>query len=129
VSIPSAAADANPPEPPAGDAASRHHARYADIDASPEFIALRSRYRRFVFPVTGGALTFYFTYVLCAAYAPGFMSETVSGNVNVGMVFGFLQFVMVFGITTIYVRFARRSLDPAAERIRAQYHLDVEADR
>lgn len=93
--------------------------RYAEVDRSAEFQALRASYRRFVFPVTLGALVFYFTYVLLAAYAPGFMGETVTGSINVGLVFGLLQFVMVFGVTTIYVRYARNVLDPQADAIRA----------
>lgn len=103
---------------------------YAAIQASPEFQELRSRYRRFVIPVTVGALAFYFTYVLLAAYAPGFMGEKISGNVNVGIIFGLLQFVMVFAVTTFYVRFARRELDPRAEAIRTAHgQLDAEAGR
>lgn len=105
-------------------------AQYAAIQASPEFQELRSRYRRFVLPVTAGALAFYFAYVLLAAYAPGFMSQKVSGNVNVGIIFGLLQFVMVFAVTTFYVKFARRELDPRAEAIRtAHAQLDSEAGR
>lgn len=116
--------------PGAGDAAlARHYARYAAIDDSPEFRELRSKYRRFVFPVTLGALAFYFAYAILAAYAPGFMGETITGNINVGLVFGFLQFVMVFGVTTLYVRYARRTLDPAAEALRDRFHLDAEDDR
>ncbi|MBJ7470119.1 MAG: DUF485 domain-containing protein [Solirubrobacteraceae bacterium] len=91
---------------------------YTEILASKEFQELRSRYRRFVFPVTGGALAFYFTYVLLAAYSPGFMGEVITGSITVGLVFGLLQFVMVFAITTFYVRFARTVLDPAAAQIR-----------
>ncbi len=113
--------------PPAAGAGAEA-AEYAAIQATPEFQELRSRYRRFVFPVTGGALAFYFAYVLCAAYAPGFMSEKIAGNINVGLVFGLLQFVMVFAVTTFYVRFARTVLDPRADAIRqAHRRLDVEA--
>lgn len=97
-----------------------------EVDRSPEFQALRTSYRRFVFPVTLGALAFYFAYVLLAAYAPGFMSEKIAGNINVGLVFGFLQFVMVFGVTTIYVRYARSTLDPQANAIR-EANADLEA--
>lgn len=127
--------DTDPANPTAGPpggaeaALARHYARYAAIDDSPEFRELRSKYRRFVFPVTLGALVFYFAYAILAAYAPGFMGETITGNINVGLVFGFLQFAMVFGITTLYVRYARRTLDPAAEAIRDRFHLDAEDDR
>lgn len=113
--------DAHQPDP----ATDRVAARYIEVDRSPEFQALRSSYRRFVFPVTLAALAFYFAYVLLAAYAPGFMAETVTGSINVGLVFGFLQFVMVFGVTTVYVRYARNVLDPQAAAIR-DANLDLE---
>lgn len=93
-------------------------AAYVAVDESEEFQGLRHRYRRFVFPVTAAALAWYFTYVLLAAYAPGFMSEKVVANFNVGLIMGLLQFVSTFAITAIYVRYADTHLDPAAARIR-----------
>ena len=59
-------------------------------------------------------------YVLLASYAPAFMAIKVFGNINVGLIFGLLQFVSTFVITTLYVRYANRHLDPAAEKIREQ---------
>ena len=103
---------------------------YDAVYRSAEFKELRSRFRWFAFPVTALALAFYFLFVLLAAYAPEFMGEKILGNFNVGLVFGLLQFVMVFAITTIYVRFARSVLDPKSERIRADHaRLDTEAGR
>jgi uncharacterized membrane protein (DUF485 family) len=58
--------------------------------------------------------------VLLASYAPGFMAIKVFGNINVGLIIGLLQFVSTFAITTIYVRYADKHLDPAAEKIRQQ---------
>ncbi|MBJ7469792.1 MAG: DUF485 domain-containing protein [Solirubrobacteraceae bacterium] len=103
---------------PAPQTPEEREAAYVAVDESEEFQSLRHRYRRFVFPVTAGALAWYFTYVLLAAYAPGFMSEKLFGNVNVGLVMGLLQFVSTFAITAIYVRYADTHLDPAAARIR-----------
>jgi uncharacterized membrane protein (DUF485 family) len=48
------------------------------------------------------------------------MSIKLAGNINIGLVLGLLQFVSTFVITTIYVRYANRNLDPVAERIRAK---------
>ena len=87
---------------------------------TPEFAQLRKRLRGFVFPMTGLFLVWYLLYVLLAAYAPGFMGREVVGNINVGIVFGLLQFVSTFAITTLYVSFANKNLDPEAERIRNQ---------
>src|SRR3954453_4780381 len=72
---------------------------YQEVQASEEFQDLRRRFRRFVFPLTGLFLAWYFLYVTLAAYAPGFMSHQLVGNINVGLVFGLLQFVSTFAIT------------------------------
>lgn len=87
---------------------------------SAEFTALRRRLRSFVFPMTAFFLTWYFAYVLFAAFAPNVMAVKVIGNINIGLIFGLLQFVSTFAITTLYVRFADRNLDPVSDRIRAQ---------
>lgn len=93
---------------------------YEQVQASPEFVELRSRLRRFVFPMSIAFLAWYLAYVLLASYAPGFMAIKVLGNINIGLVIGLLQFVSTFAITTIYVRYANKHLDPAAEKIRQQ---------
>ncbi|MEV0696314.1 DUF485 domain-containing protein, partial [Saccharopolyspora sp. NPDC050389] len=91
---------------------------WAAAQSSPEFTTLRRRLRNFVFPVSALFLTWYLVYVLLADYAHGFMSIKLVGNINVGLVLGLLQFVSTFAITTWYVRFANRNLDPVAEEIR-----------
>ncbi|MDH6143680.1 MULTISPECIES: DUF485 domain-containing protein [Kitasatospora] len=88
------------------------------IGDDPRFIELRSAYRRFVFPVTAAFLLWFLTYVLCSAYARGFMATKVVGNVNVALVFGLLQFASTFGIAAAYSRFAGRRLDPPAAALR-----------
>jgi uncharacterized membrane protein (DUF485 family) len=91
---------------------------WAEVQASPDFVELRRRLRSFVFPMAGLFLVWYLLYVLLADYAHGFMSTKVVGNINVGLIFGLLQFVSTFAITTLYVRHANKNLDPAAEKIR-----------
>jgi uncharacterized membrane protein (DUF485 family) len=93
---------------------------YEQVQASPEFADLRSRLRRFVFPMSVLFLAWYLLYVVLASYAQGFMAIKVFGNINVGLIIGLLQFVSTFAITTIYVRYANKHLDPAAEKIRQQ---------
>jgi uncharacterized membrane protein (DUF485 family) len=46
------------------------------------------------------------------------MSTRVFGNINVGLLLGLGQFVTTFAITTWYVSYANRKLDPLAEEIR-----------
>jgi uncharacterized membrane protein (DUF485 family) len=93
---------------------------YEQVQASPEFADLRSRLRRFVFPMSVAFLVWYLIYVLLASYAPAFMSIKVLGNINIGLIIGLLQFVSTFVITTMYVRYANRHLDPAAARLAKQ---------
>lgn len=92
---------------------------YEEVQSSAEFTELRRRFRRFVFPMTGLFLAWYFLYVLLAAYAPDFMGTEVFGNVNIGIIFGLLQFVSTFAITMTYARWADREFDPTADRLRA----------
>ena len=93
-------------------------ADWAAIQSSPEFQDLRHRLRRFVFPVAAGFLAWYLLFVLLATYAAPFMSIKLFGNINVGLVFGLLQFVSTFAITAAYVRYADRTLDPAGKALR-----------
>jgi uncharacterized membrane protein (DUF485 family) len=100
---------------------------YLEIESSPEFAELRTKLRRFVFPMSAFFLIWYAIYVLLGAYAHGFMATKLWGNINVGLVIGLGQFVTTFVITGIYVRFANRRLDPRAEAIRAKCQ-PVESD-
>jgi uncharacterized membrane protein (DUF485 family) len=99
--------------------------RYLQVQASPEFQELRSRLRRFVFPMTAFFLIWYATYVLLGAFAHDFMAIEVWGNINVGLIIGLGQFVTTFLITGLYVRFANRELDPRAEAIRTELESEV----
>jgi len=85
---------------------------------SPEFVQMRKRFRRFIFPMTAFFLSWYFLYVLLAAFAPDFMAIRVVGNINLGLIVGLLQFVSTFAITTIYVVFANKNIDPPGADIR-----------
>jgi uncharacterized membrane protein (DUF485 family) len=93
---------------------------YEGIRRSAEFVALRSRLRWFVFPMSLLFFVWYMTYVLLAAYAHNLMSIRVFGQVNVAMLLGLLQFVSTAVITGVYIRFANRRLDPQVEQIRRQ---------
>jgi uncharacterized membrane protein (DUF485 family) len=93
---------------------------WVSIEESADFAVLRRRLRNFVFPMTAAFLIWYLLYVLMSDYAHGFMSTKVFGNINVGLIFGLLQFVSTFLITWLYVRHANRNLDPIAEKIRRE---------
>jgi uncharacterized membrane protein (DUF485 family) len=116
-----------PPTPAAGP-------DWTEIQESAEFTELRRRLRNFVFPMTVAFLAWYLLYVLMSDYAHDFMGTKLVGNINVGLVFGLLQFVSTFVITSLYVRHANRKLDPLAEKIRgdiegrAGNHTDTDTD-
>jgi uncharacterized membrane protein (DUF485 family) len=93
---------------------------WASIEQSADFAVLRRRLRGFVFPMTAAFLGWYLLYVLLSDYAKGFMTTKVFGNVNVGLLFGLLQFVSTFLITWLYVRHANKHLDPISEKIRSE---------
>ncbi|AKU18130.1 DUF485 domain-containing protein [Luteipulveratus mongoliensis] len=93
---------------------------YREVHESAEFEELKRRFRRFVFPMTALFLAWYFVYVLLGAYAHDFMSHKLFGNITTGLVFGLLQFVSTFAITLLYVRWANRVFDPAAEALAAR---------
>ncbi|RRO15406.1 DUF485 domain-containing protein [Saccharopolyspora rhizosphaerae] len=93
---------------------------FTAIQQSAEFRSLRRRLNWFVFPATAFFLIWYVGYVVAAAYFPKAMAEPVFGEVNVGLLLGVGQFVTTVGLTTLYVRFARRHVDPRVDDIREQ---------
>ncbi len=93
---------------------------YERIHTSTEFVELRKRFRGFAFPMTVVFLVWYLLYVLMSAYATGFMSTKVLGNINVGLIFGLLQFLSTFVITAMYVRHSNKNTDPLADDLREQ---------
>jgi uncharacterized membrane protein (DUF485 family) len=99
--------------------------RYVAVQESSDFGALRSTFRGFVFPVTVAFLLWYALYVILSAYARGFMSHKLVGHINVALVFGLLQFVSTFLIAWAYTRWADRRLDPQADKIRDEFHMDT----
>ena len=93
--------------------------QYLAVQATPEFQALRKKFRGFVFPMTAFFLAWYFLYVLLSIFASDFMNKALFGKITIGLVFGLLQFVTTFAITFIYARWANRDLDPAADAVGA----------
>ena len=90
------------------------------LQESPEFVELRSKFRRFVFPLTIAFLAWYFLYVLLAVLAHDFMGTRVFGNITWGLILGLLQFVSTFLIAWAYSKFANRRIDPVARELRRE---------
>jgi uncharacterized membrane protein (DUF485 family) len=91
---------------------------FVAIAESEEFWELRCRLRAFVFPMSALFLVWYLTYVVVAAYEPGFMSIRVVGEINIGLLMGLGQFVSTIAITVLYLRFATRRIDPLVRELR-----------
>ncbi len=92
--------------------------RYLNVQKSEDFQRLRRKLRSFIFPMTVAFFLWYLLYVLLSAYARGFMSAKIVGNINVALIFGILQFVSTFLIAWLYSRYSSRELDPIADSIR-----------
>lgn len=90
------------------------------LQADERFVRLRRRHRRFVFSLAAAFLLWYLLYVILADYAHGFMAIRVFGSINLGLILGLLQFMTTFAITTWYVSYSNRKLDPIATEIREE---------
>lgn len=104
---------------PVQEAAEAAPIDYEKFQASPEFQELKRRLRNFVFPLTAAFLAWFLLYVLLGAFAHEFMARPLLG-LNVAMWLGLLQFVTTFAITTAYVMFANKRIDPRTEALRAE---------
>jgi uncharacterized membrane protein (DUF485 family) len=91
---------------------------YEAVRASRDFWTIRRRFGSFVGPACALFIVWYFLFVIVAVFAPGFMRVSVLGDVNVAMCFGLLQFASTFAIAVGYRLWARRRLDPLADRLR-----------
>ncbi|MCH0542289.1 DUF485 domain-containing protein [Streptomyces sp. MUM 203J] len=109
-----------PPDPGPGPAERPRSAAdiYLEVQRSPAFREVRSRYRRFVLPATAGFLGWYLAYLAAATAAPGLMARPVAGAVNVAMLACLGQFLTTFALTWAYTRHARVHRDRAALDLR-----------
>src|ERR1700751_3355337 len=98
--------------------ANRRVSAYEVVHASREFQSLRRHFGSFVVPAIVAFLGWYFLYVICAAFAPGFMKTQVIGEVNIGLCFGVLQFAFTFFVRFSYLRWGRRRFDAQSTRLR-----------
>lgn len=93
---------------------------YIAANESEAFVSLKKTQRSFVFPMAAFFIIWYAVYVLLGAYAHEFMARPVFGSVNMGIVLGLGQFVTTFVITSVYVVFANKRLDPKAQDLRTE---------
>jgi uncharacterized membrane protein (DUF485 family) len=99
--------------------------RLVDVQNSEEFRRLRKVFRSFAFPMTAVFLGWYLLYVLASGWARDFMGTKLWGNINIGYVFGLLQFVSTFLIAWLYERHMETKVDPLATRLREDLEREV----
>ena len=70
---------------------------YQEVQASPEFVSLRRRWRGFIFTMSAVFLGWFLVYVLLSDFAHGVVDTRIGGtNFTVGLLLGLLQFVSTF---------------------------------
>ena len=99
--------------------------QFLAVQQSEEFGQLRRNFRGFAIPTTIAFLVWYLVYVLLSTYAEGFMSIHLFGNLTLGILLGFSQFLMTFLITWLYIRHANKNLDPISSKIRIELEGDL----
>ncbi len=107
-------------EPPA--------AACADLETDPLLGELCVRHRRLVWPLVAFFLAWYLLLMVLAGYAPGLLSRTLGGHVNLAYLLALSQFPMTFMVAWRYSRAARRSLDPLAAQLRTKRAAMLEAE-
>jgi uncharacterized membrane protein (DUF485 family) len=98
--------------------AGRRVSAYEVVHASREFQGLRRHFSAFVTPAVVSFIVWYMLFAILSAFAPGFMAISVAGAVNVGLIFGVLQFVSTFAIAVLFLRWGRNKFDAQSTRLR-----------
>ncbi|WP_026122896.1 DUF485 domain-containing protein [Nocardiopsis halotolerans] len=107
-------------------AARTHACERMSID--PRFVKLRRRFALQSGFLVAVFLLGYLSYLLLSAYARDFMSTRVTDSVNVALVLGIGQFLLVFVLAWAFGRFSERALDPLARELRERGHDEEAAD-
>lgn len=68
-------------------------------------------------PLLAVSLISFLATILAFSYAPDIISRTVFGSINVAYLLALTQFLITFLVAVIYSLSARKSADPARERI------------
>lgn len=84
---------------------------WAAIAQHPDFQELVVRRRRFVVSALCFAVVWFGGFLLMTSYAHGFMRQVIVPGLTVAYVLGFSQFVMVWVLTSLYLRSAGGTFD------------------
>ncbi len=88
---------------------------YVKVKSSPQFKLFLSRKNKFIVPMTVFFMIFYFLLPIFTSYTT-FLNTSAIGDISWTWIFAVSQFVMVWVLSTIYVRRAA-TFDKEAEQI------------
>ncbi|MEV0241422.1 DUF485 domain-containing protein [Streptomyces sp. NPDC050674] len=100
----------------------RHHTA---LGHHSDLRVLRSAYRLQRRVATLTALGYFVLFLLLSAFAPSFMTSTVTDGLPTGLLLALVQVPVTWLAIALYEQTARRRVDPIADRIRKQAALDA----
>ncbi|MEU3888098.1 DUF485 domain-containing protein [Streptomyces sp. NPDC029041] len=100
----------------------RHHAA---LGHHSDLRVLRSAYRWQRRVATLTALGYFVLFLILSAFAPSFMTSTVTDGLPTGLLLALLQVPVTWLAIALYEQTARRRVDPIADRIRKLAELDA----
>ncbi|WP_435272322.1 DUF485 domain-containing protein [Streptomyces parvulus] len=114
-----------PPHAPAPHQAPHRSRRRDPLGRHRDLRVLRGAYRWQRRTATLTALGYFTLFLLLSAYAPGFMTGTVTDGLPTGLLLALVQLPVTWLAIALYEQSARRRVDPLAERIRKEAELDA----
>ncbi|GGX17643.1 hypothetical protein GCM10010297_43740 [Streptomyces malachitofuscus] len=115
-----------PPAPPAPEP--RRAPQHAPLGHHSDLRRLRSAYRWQRRTATLTALGYFVLFLVLSAFAPDFMTGTVTDGVPTGLLLAVLQVPVTWLAIALYEGTARRRVDPLADLIRRQSALDAKRE-
>lgn len=98
----------------------RNFVHYVAMGHGRSFLRLRKKFARSTTLIVAVFLGWYCFYIGMSAFARNVMEIRLTGNINLGLLLGVLQFASTFLLAWVRTRYSRRALDPLADRLRAE---------
>ncbi|MEU9625897.1 DUF485 domain-containing protein [Streptomyces luteogriseus] len=111
------------PEP-----AGRRPQRHTALGHHSDLRVLRSAYRWQRRVATLTALGYFVLFLILSAFAPSFMTSTVTDGLPTGLLLALIQVPVTWLAIALYEQTARRRVDPIADRIRKHAELDAKRE-
>ena len=91
------------------------------IQAMPEYTALRAARRKITVPLAITVISAYFLLVLSIGFFPQVLAQSfMGGTTSIGIAAGFGIILLCFAVTGIYVNYANRKIEPLLKIIAAK---------